>query len=135
MSVALGTSLPGMFTQSQDGITAKASGTAANSPELVYGPNRVETVASDDDGVLLPPARPRAQVLLHNADASQDIKVFGQTWTNDSGDSVTDSVNGTAGGTGITMGEGTIAWLYCVTEGEWIAAVSVVSTGIAFPTS
>jgi hypothetical protein len=133
---ALGVSLPGEFSQAQDGIVAKPSGTNLTSTQLVYGYNKVTVSVADTDGVLLPPAERRAQVVIYNADSAQAVKVFGSTYVNNSGNTVTDTINGTAGTTGIATGvdPGTVAFCFCATDGKWDMFDSVATTGMVIPT-
>lgn len=91
------------------GLTAQADGTRANATALVNGLNVVSTVAGAADSVVLPLAEPGSMVLVANAGASA-MQVFAR------GD---DTINGTAGDTGVSQGNGTRALYFCVTAGAW----------------
>lgn len=104
----------GEYVQFQPGIVAQADGTKANATVLNYGLNQVDSVVGSNDSVLLPPAVPRAMVILINNDASNAMQVFGQG---------TDTINGVATGTGVSQAAGEIAILSCVEEGAWFGGV------------
>ena len=117
----LGSVLPGQFRQAQDDVEGVVSGTQSTSTPLVYGINRITASANDSDGVLLPPALKKAEVWIFNDDAAQDVQVFGTG---------SDTVNGTAGATGVAQGQQTVAYAFCVTDGEW----HLVVLGSTIPT-
>lgn len=99
----------------QDNIVATPAGTQATSL-LITGPlGRIITVASANDGVLLPPAVRGMEILLVNDAAVNAAKVFA---------SGTDTINGTAGATGVALaavnGGGAGPTIYiCFTNGAW----------------
>ncbi len=57
-------------------ITAKASGTISNSTLLTTVINRVTTVTTGGDSVLLPPSAAGMQLTVHNAHASNSMGIF-----------------------------------------------------------
>lgn len=95
---------------SENGITATASGTQGNSYSLTATLSRVTTVASGNDGVLLPPATAGAFYAIQNSGANT-MTLFG---------SGSDTINGTAGATGISVTAGTMVFLVCAVQGVWI---------------
>ena len=91
------------------GLTAQADGTRAAATELVNGLNEVSTVAGAADSVILPLAAPGTIVLLANAGASA-MQVFARG---------SDTINGTAGATGVSQSNDTRALYFCAAAGAW----------------
>src|SRR5215472_5528024 len=60
------------------GITALAGGGQSGATPLSLGINSVDTVASGNDSVMLPPAVPGTFVVVINNQASNSMQVFGQ---------------------------------------------------------
>lgn len=101
---------------SEDGITAATTQTQAAAYALTAQLSRIATVANSGDGVLLPKAEVGKSILVNNAGANT-MKVFG---------SGSDTINGTAGATGVSQLAG-VAFVYtCTTAGAWR---SVAATG------
>lgn len=115
--------LPVCFGSSvaSDSITATASGTQATAYQLAAGMNRVSVVATAADSVAFPPAMPGGFSTLINGGANA-LQLFGTG---------TDTVNGAAYATGVSIPAGALVTAYCVTQGAWIAQVTVFSAGIA----
>lgn len=90
---ALNTALATPQWQTNTGITALAGGGRTGAPALTLGSNEVTTVASGADSVVLPKAVPGSVVFVVNAGAN----AF-QLFANGS-----DTINGTAGATGISV--------------------------------
>lgn len=97
---------------SKDALTAFAGGGQANATQLLNGLNRVTVVATNDDSVQLPAAVAGTVVGLKNADAAQSIKVFGKNGRSD-------TINGTAGATGVDQAAGASALYICFVDGAW----------------
>lgn len=97
---------------SVDGLTAKASGTQANSTKLTSMVNRVTTVASVADGVLLPPASILGLSIGVINGAANLMQVFAQG---------TDTINAVAGATGVPQMANSAVYYLCVASGVWIA--------------
>lgn len=91
------------------GITAFAGGGKASATPLAAQWNRVTTVATAGDSVLLPPAVPGLPVTVINAGAN-DMQVYGQG---------TDTINGIATATGISQPRGSVAVYTCGAAGAW----------------
>lgn len=105
--------------QTNYGITALAGGALSSStPVLVLGSNVVGTVASDGDSVVLPSAVAGSIVYMHNADAAQSVLVYGNG---------SDTINGTAGSTGVSYAAAKRVMFIAVTNGVWIANVLAAS--------
>jgi hypothetical protein len=105
--------------QTNYGITALAGGALSSStPILVLGSNVVSTVASDGDSVVLPSAVAGSIVYMLNADAAQSVLVYGNG---------SDTINGTAGSTGVSYAAAKRVMFIAVTNGVWIANVLAAS--------
>lgn len=98
----------------QASLTATPSGTQSNSQALLGGINEVTVSAADTDGALLPTAEAGSIVVFHNSDSAQDVTVFGRG---------SDTINGTAGATGVAVGQGLTAFFVCPRAGVWFAGV------------
>lgn len=81
--------------QTTSGLTALVGGGQTGATRLGYGLNQVATVASTADSVQLPPCNVGAAVYVTN-DASNSTTVFGAQGR-------TDTINGTAGATGLAQ--------------------------------
>ena len=97
-------------------LTAEAGGTQALATQLSYGINEVATVAGAADGVQLPICVPGAVVYVSNAGAAS-MQVFGKNGR-------TDTINGTAGATGVAQANGITALYICTrtvsnVQGTW----------------
>jgi hypothetical protein len=116
-----------MWTMSnQDNIAATPSGTQANSTKLLMMLNRVTTVASPGDGVVLPPALPGVEICVINAHPSNLMTVFGN---------VSDTlINNVAAATGIQQLPMSIGYYVCLKPGVWHAPGVGVGTNGNFPT-
>lgn len=98
-----------------DALTATPSGSQTTSLLLTAAINRVTTVASAADGVLLPPSQPGMQVVIVNSAASNSMQVFG---TNP------DTINTAATATGVAQAAGITATYYCPVAGKWFRNLS-----------
>lgn len=96
-------------TTTQGGITALAGGTQAGTP-LQNAFNRVTTVATAGDSVLLPPAAPGMQCIVVNAAAANSMNVF---------PSVGDAINAIAANGAFAMAANKTALFTCITAGVW----------------
>lgn len=113
------------FTESfNDGMTAKASGTQANSTPIDSMFCRFTTVASAGDGALLPPINsfPGGALIICVTNASLNpMTVFA---------SGTDTINGMVGATGVSQMANSIVYYQCSSAGKWFA----VGLGVGFGT-
>lgn len=97
------------------GITALAGGAlSASTPVLMLGANTVTTVASGADSVVLPSAVAGSVVFVVNAGASA-MQVFGKG---------SDTINGTAGATGISVANNKRILFVAVTNGKWFSLLT-----------
>lgn len=97
---------------SKNALTAKAGGGQATATQLLNGLNRVTVVATNDDSVQLPAAISGTIVGVMNADAAQSIKVFGKNGR-------TDTIDGTAGATGVNQAAGNQTFYVCYVDTVW----------------
>ena len=105
--------------QTNYGITALAGGGRSSStPVLVLGSNVVTTVATAADSVVLPSAVAGSIVYLLNADSADAVQVFAKA---------SDTINGTAGATGVSYAAAKRVLFIAVTNGVWIANVLAAS--------
>lgn len=95
----------------QDNITAKAGGGQATAVQLTHTQNRVTTVATAGDSVALPKAIAGSEVVVINAGANA-LQIFGKI-------GATDTLNGIAGATGLSMPPGGLGIFVCVSTGVW----------------
>lgn len=95
-------------------LTATASGTAANSLVLTAAVSYIATVTTTNDSVTLPVATLGAQMLVLNFGA-QTLKVFANG---------TDTINATAGATGLTQTTNVHALFVCPIAGKWARIMS-----------
>jgi len=96
------------------GVTAKASGTVANSTPITETITQVDTVASSGDGVLLPyPNVGQTFVLINNGSNPMTVFVAGGG-----------TLNGTAGATGVSQSNGKTAEYFCAKVGTWFRCLS-----------
>lgn len=106
-----------------DSLTALAGGGQAGATPLVNGVNHVKTVASANDSLMLPPAVPGSMVFMRN-DGADAAQVFANTQSSlPSG--VEDTINGTAGATGVSVAAGKTAILMCTVYGAWFGPVAL----------
>jgi hypothetical protein len=87
-----------------DNVTALAGGAQAGSPVMSSMFNRVSTVATAGDSVQLPPAAsiPGGCICVFN-NTAKNLTVYGANGS-------TDTINSTAGSTGVTMVPQSICW-------------------------
>lgn len=93
-----------------DGITAHAGGGRASAVPLTTALNRVTTVGTAADSVILPSATPGLAITVINAAGANAMQVFAVG---------TDTIDGTAGATGFSQTAGKTATYYCTAAGAW----------------
>jgi hypothetical protein len=92
-------------------LTAKAGGGQTGATQLINGVNEVTTVASAADSVQLPPAIAGAIVPVANSGA-ESMTVYGK-------EGRTDTIDGTAGATGVAQASGADNLYFCARTGFW----------------
>ncbi len=102
----------------QNGIVAKAGGTITGASAITATFSQVSTSANSGDSVLLPAAKVGAYYVIFNAGANP-IQVFATG---------TDTIDGTAGATGVALANAKRCIYICIDQGIWISAqLGVVS--------
>ena len=96
------------------GIVAAAGGGQANATKLLNTINEVDTVVTANDSVMLPQAKPGISVAVINNTANA-CQVFGLG---------TDTINGVAYGTGVSLPANKTSLYYCATLGKWFRLLS-----------
>ena len=104
--------------QTNYGITALGTARASTTPVLVLGSNVVTTSTGSNYGVVLPSAVAGSVVYFYNADSADAVTVFG---------SASDTINGTAGATGVSYAAAKRVLFIAVNNGVWIANVLAAS--------
>ena len=104
--------------QTNYGITALGTARASTTPALVLGSNVVTTSTASNYGVVLPSAVAGSVVYFYNADSADAVTVFG---------SASDTINGTAGATGVSYAAAKRVLFIAVNNGVWIANVLAAS--------
>lgn len=96
-----------------DGLTAHAGGTQAAAIQLAYGWNRLSVVATLNDSAALPAALANAFCLVVN-DGAAAAKIYGKNGGSD-------TIDGTAGSTGVALTNAKRTLFVCLTAGKWIS--------------
>lgn len=102
------------LTSSQN-VTATPAGTQATSVLLNAAQVNITAVATANDGVKLPPALVGMEVSIVNSDAADAAQIFA---------SGSDTINATAGATGVSLAAGAAIILRCIKDGNWRRFVS-----------
>lgn len=107
------------------GITAHAGGGQASAVLLQASINRVETVASGADSVMLPPAIAGREVCVVNAGANA-LAVFPYILNPFTGVADTQAPNNGSGqvGTAFSLAAGNTGFFVCPTPGQWKSTLS-----------
>lgn len=102
------------LTSSQN-VTATPAGTQATSVLLNAAQVNIIAVATVNDGVKLPPALAGMEISIVNSDAADAAQIFA---------SGSDTINATAGATGVSLAAGAAIILRCIKDGNWRRFVS-----------
>lgn len=100
---------------SLNGITAHAGGGQGSATPLPAMINRVTTVASAADSVVLPASQPGLQIMVVNAAATNSMNVF---------PAGTDSINALSASTAFAVAAGKTCEFYCTNAGQWHSLLS-----------
>lgn len=106
-----------------DAITAFAGGGQASAVQLGSGLSKITVVASANDSVKLPPSKPGATCQIQNTTGNA-CQVFSNS-VSSLPSSVLDTINGTAGATGISIAANRTAILSCTAYGAWSGPVAL----------
>lgn len=120
---ALNKAIANGYASYQDSITALAGGGAAGAPVLSAIVNRVTVVANANDSVVMPESTPGATIKILNSGANS-LQLFANP-VSSIPTGVLDTLNGTAGATGIAIAAGHAAELTCYSAGAWLGAVAL----------
>ncbi len=96
-------------------VTATPSGTQVTSILLNAANVNITVVATAADGVKLPPAKVGMEISIVNSDAANAAQIFA---------SGSDTINATAGATGVSLAAGAAIILRCMKAGNWRRFVS-----------
>lgn len=120
----LNTSIGNGLRNYSDTITALAGGAqSALTPVLALGVNKITTVASANDSVVLPPSKPGSVCFITNTTVTA-AQIFANL-TSSLPSNVEDTINGTAGATGVSLAAGKTAILMCSAYGAWFGPVAL----------
>lgn len=97
-------------------LAALAGGGQEGATQLINGLNHVGTVASSGDSVQLPPAAKGSIVMVAN-DGADSMTVYGK-------EGRTDTINGTAGATGVAQANAKFAVYFCPKDGAWFRVLT-----------
>lgn len=111
---AMGDMLGGGSMNATDGLTALAGGAKSGATALTAGINRVSTVATIADSVLLPASVAGMVVHVVNG-AANAMQVFGAG---------TDTINDVATATGVSQAGNKSATYVCPVAGKWYRILS-----------
>ena len=109
----------------QNGITALAGSGLAGAPVLVNNYNQVDTVATTNDSIALPPATPGFELCINNNGANT-LAVFG-SYNPANGATDTVLAAGSVGATGaasVTQASGKYTIYSCFKAGVWKQMIS-----------
>lgn len=108
----LGTGYSGSFEtmSSVDGLTAHAGGGQGSATPLTAMLNRVTTVGTAADSVILPASANGLQIVVINAAAANAMNVFPASG---------ESINALSANTALSIAANKTATFYCVTAGQW----------------
>ena len=99
-----------------DNLTAKAGGLQPGATPLLGAYNRVVTVVSSGDSVLLPASMSGLDVVVINAHATNAINVFPQTTDNAGAGG---KINALAANSAFSVAATKTCTFYCCTAGQW----------------
>ena len=100
--------------QTNYGITAVGTARGTTTPVLTLGSNVVTVSTSSNYGVVLPSAAAGSVVYFYNADSGDAVTVFAAG---------SDTINGTAGATGVSYAAAKRVLFIAVTNNVWVANV------------
>ncbi len=99
----------------ESGKTAGIGGTRAAAYPIVAAQTEFKTVTSANDACVLPVAYPGCMCFIVNDDGANSLQVFANG---------SDTINATAGATGVALAAGAAALFVCIVTGNWRRFVS-----------
>lgn len=97
-------------TTAVSGLTAHAGGGQGSATALPAAINRVTTVASAADSVVLPASAPGLQIMVVNATATNSMNVFPASG---------DAINALSANAAFAVAATKVATFYCTNAGQW----------------
>lgn len=113
---ASGNLVSNQYLPATDNITALAGGAQAGATPLTTMLNRVVTVASANDSVMLPASVAGAEITVVNAHATNAIRVYAA--------GATDVINALSNATAFSVAATKTCTFYCATAGQWHTLLS-----------
>lgn len=114
--------LTNLLFSTKTGVSALVGGGQAGATQLLAAFNRVDTVASDSDSVMLPQAIPGSEVVIYN-NSTHTLAVYGQANNpvTGVGDTIAAHNSNTqqATATGVTQATTLVAAYQCFQAGQW----------------
>jgi hypothetical protein len=107
--------ISGAIGSNESGKIAGIGGTRAAAYPIVAACTQFSTVTSANDACVLPVAYPGCECYILNSDAANSLQVFANG---------SDTINATAGATGVALANGAAALFKCVVAGNWRRFVS-----------
>ena len=98
-----------------DNLTAHAGGTQAAGLQLTAQWNRITTVGTAADSVVLPVSAPNMDVIVMNAAAANSANVFPASG---------DTINALGANNAFALAANKAVHFYCVTAGQWHAILT-----------
>jgi len=100
---------------SNQDVVATPAGTAVTSLLVSSANVNITAVATAADGIRLPPAVAGMEIAIVNSDAADAAQIFANG---------SDTINATAGATGVSLAAGAAIILRCIKTGNWRRFVS-----------
>lgn len=116
-SPATGTQTSLFWESAQDNITAFAGGGQASATPLRNEVNRVATVATAGDSVILPASAPGLTLMVINH-GTANMQVFAVS-SNPNNSNTADTIDDVAGATGVSQMMNSVVFYTCATAGKW----------------
>lgn len=107
--------ISGAIGSTESGKTAGVGGTRAAAYPIVAANTQFSTVTSANDACVLPVAYPGCECFIQNNDGANSLQVFANG---------SDTINATAGATGVALAAGAAAVFHCIVTGNWRRFVS-----------
>lgn len=107
--------ISGNFFSAENGKTAAAGGGRPNAYPIRTSKVQFTVIATAGDSAVLPPAWPGLEVYVQNDDAADAMQIFANG---------NDTINATAGATGVSLVAGAAAMFVCIVTGNWRRFVS-----------
>lgn len=107
--------ISGNMFSAESGKTAAAGGGRPNAYPIVASNTQFTVVATAADSAVLPVAFPGLRIIIQNDDGADAMQIFANG---------SDTINATAGATGVSLAAGAAAMFICSVAGNWRRFVS-----------